>query len=316
MTISAPTSSGSDHAFRPATSRTSSPVRRRARRRRGLVAWLYLLPALVLYAAVVISPSLKSVWYSLYRWDGVSAARWVGLGNYVDFFSDPLFRQALGNAGVLVIFYAVLPIVLGLLSAALLARRRRRGQAFFRWFLFMPQVLTSVVVAVVWKQLYAPDGLINTSLEAVGLGALAQNWLGSFTLALPALGLVGTWVTFGLCMVLFIAGTAGIPSDLYDAARVDGCGPVREFFTVTLPGLRPQLAVAMTLTVIGALRTFDLIWLTTRGGPGTSTITPAVLLYSRAFVEQDVGSGAAVGVVLAVASLLISWLIIRFSERG
>ncbi len=292
------------------------PASRGSRRgRRRWVGWLYVLPALLLYAFVVLLPSVQSINYSLYRWDGVSTAVWVGLDNYLAFFDDPLLAEAIAHIGVLVIFYSVLPITLGLLSAALLARFRRPGFAVFRWVIFLPQVLTSVVVAVLWKQLYGPEGPINTALQAIGLGALARDWLGDFALALPALGLVGTWTTFGLCMVLFVSGSASISTSLYDAARVDGAGLVREFFAVTLPGLRPQIAVALTLTVTGALRTFDLVWLTTRGGPGTSTVTPSFLLYTKAFSVGDVGAAAAIGVVMAVTCLLVALVIVRLVER-
>jgi len=274
-----------------------------------------VLPALVLYAFVVLVPLLQSLNYSFYRWDGVSPSVFVGLQNYTAFLTDPELVESIAHVGVLVIFYAVLPIALGLLSAALLARHRRPGYSVYRWVIFLPQVLTSVVVAVLWKQLYGPDGPINNALTAVGLGALTRDWLGDFDLALPALGLVGTWTTFGLCMVLFVSGSASISTTLYDAARVDGAGMVREFFAVTLPGLRAQVAVALTLTITGALRTFDLVWLTTRGGPGTSTITPSFLLYTKAFSVGDVGAAAAIGVVLAAACLTISLVIVRLVER-
>ena len=284
------------------------------RRRRRWIGWLYVLPALALYGFVVLVPTLQSVNYSLYRWDGVTAPVFIGLQNYAAFFTDDELLASIAHVGVLVIFYAVLPIMLGLMSAALLARHRRPGFAVFRWVIFLPQVLTSVVVAVLWKQLYGPDGPINQALEAVGLGALTRDWLGDFALALPALGLVGTWTTFGLCMVLFVSGSAAISSSLYDAARVDGAGVVREFFAVTLPGLRPQIAVALTLTVTGALRTFDLVWLTARGGPGIATITPSFLLYTKAFSVGDVGAAAAIGVVLAATCLVISLVIVRMLE--
>jgi raffinose/stachyose/melibiose transport system permease protein len=287
-------------------------VRRRPRRR--WVGWLYVAPALVLYGFVVLVPALQSVNYSFYRWDGVTQAVFVGARNYAAFVTDPQLADSIGHIGVLVLFYALLPILLGLFSAALLARYRRPGFAFFRWVIFLPQVLTSVVVAVLWKQLYGPDGPINHALAGIGLGSLSRDWLGDFTLALPALGLVGTWTTFGLCMVLFVSGSSSISTSLYDAARVDGAGAVREFFAVTLPGLRPQVAVALTLTVTGALRTFDLVWLTTRGGPGTSTITPSFLLYTKAFSVGDVGAAAAIGVVLAVTCLVLALVIVRLVE--
>ncbi|MEA5119301.1 MAG: sugar ABC transporter permease, partial [Propionicimonas sp.] len=130
-----------------------------------------------------------------------------------------------------------------------------------------------------------------------------------------ALGMIGTWGGFGFCMVLFISGVSAIPSELYEAARVDGAGPVREFFSVTLPGLRGQLAVALTLTVTSALRTFDLVWITTHGGPGTATLTPAVALYKAAFQNPQVGLAAAIGIVMAVLCLLIAIAIGRIAER-
>jgi raffinose/stachyose/melibiose transport system permease protein len=216
---------------------------------------------------------------------------------------------------VLICFFSLLPIALGLLSTALITRRRLAGMAIFRFVYFLPQVLTSVVVALVFKRIYSPDGALNTLLRSVGLDALTRSWLGDFTWALPALGLIGTWVTFGFCMVLFISGVSSIPTELYEAARVDGAGPVREFFAVTLPGLRAQIAVALTLTITGALRTFDLVWVTTGGGPGTATLTPAVALYRAAFVNPQVGKAAAIGIVMAVLCLAIALTIQRFAER-
>lgn len=289
----------------------SSPARRRSR----LIGLLFAGPGLILYGVVVLWPVVQSVQYSFYTWDGISDSVWVGVQNYVNFFTDPVLRSTLGNVLVLLVFFALLPIALGLFSAALISRAKRPGMAIYRWIFFLPQVMTSVVIALLFKRMYAPDGPINEALRAVGLEAFAKNWLGDFTWALPAVGLIGTWVTFGFCMVLFISGTASISPDLYEAARMDGAGPIREFFTVTLPGLRGQLAVALTLTITGALRAFDLIWITTRGGPGTATQTPAVALYKAAFVNPDVGQAAAIGVVMAVLCLVIALVITRVSER-
>lgn len=284
--------------------------------RAGLLGWIYVVPALLVYGTVVVIPSGQSVWYSLFQWNGVTAATWVGLDNYISFFTDPLIGQALSHTLVLIFFFSILPIGLGLISAALVSRSQTRGAGIFRSIIFLPQILTSVVIAVIWKELFSSDGTVNTALRATGLGSLAQPWLGSFTFSLPVLGLAGTWTTMGLCMLLFIAGVGNISSELFDAARVDGAGAVREFFAVTLPGLVPQIAVALTLTLVGALRVFDLIWLTTRGGPGTATITPALLLYSKSFTQQQVGGGAAIGVTLALASLLIALLIVRTTDRS
>lgn len=286
----------------------------RARRRRWL-GLAFAAPALLFYGFVVLVPILQSVNYSFYSWDGVSAAQWVGLSNYVSFFTDPALLESLGHVLVLVVFFALIPIALGLLSAALLGRGRLTGSGVYRWLLFLPQVLTSVVVAVIWKRIYGPDGPLNSALRAVGLGDLAKNWLGDFTWALPALGVIGTWTAMGLCMVLFVAGVAAVPNELFEQARIDGAGPIREFFSITLPSLKGQVAVALTLTVTGALRAFDLVWVTTQGGPGSSTTTPALLLYRKAFLNPDVGMAAAIGIILAIVCLVVAVVITRLSEE-
>lgn len=294
----------------------------RVRRRGGppgeprKIGYLYILPAFLVYAAFVLVPMLHSVWISFFQWDGITLATWVGLGNYAEVFGDPQLRSAFAHALVLIFFYSALPVALGLLLAATMSRSRVRGLTFFRTVLFMPQVIAMVVVAVIWRWIYAPQaGPLNVFLRAVGLDGLARPWLGDFTLALPSLGIVGTWVQYGLCMVLFLAGVQKISPDLYDAAKVDGAGPVREFFAVTLPGLRPEIAVALTLTMISALRNFDLIYMTTRGGPGSSTTVPAYEVYRRAFETGEVGSAAAVGITLAVIIFALSLATIQLGEE-
>jgi raffinose/stachyose/melibiose transport system permease protein len=253
---------------------------------------------------------------SLYEWDGLTAGTWAGLANYADIFTDDRLRSSFLHTGVLVIFFAIIPTTVGLVLAAVVARARVRGLSFFRVVIFLPQVVAMVVVAVTWRQIYAPDGTLNDLLRLVGLDGLTRGWLGDFTFALPAVGVVGTWVSTGLCFVLLLAGTGKIPSDLYDAVRVDGGGAIREFFTVTLPALRNELVVALTLTVIAALRTFDLVYVTTRGGPGTSTTVPSYEVYRRAFEIGQVGSAAAIGVTLTVIILGINLLIARIGARS
>lgn len=298
----------------PGPTRSAGRRRRTLRSRRRWVGLAFASGPLLVYAFVVLVPLAQSVQYSFFAWDGVGTATWVGLHNYATFLSDPVLRSTLGHVLVLIGFFSFLPIVLGLVSAALLTRSKQPGMAIYRWIFFLPQVMTTVVIALVFKRIYAPNGLLNEALSAVGLGSLTRVWLGDFTWALPALGLVGTWVTFGFCMVLFISGTSAISPELYEAAKVDGAGAVREFFTVTLPGLRGQLAVALTLTITASLRTFDLVWITTHGGPGTSTLTPAVALYKAAFQNPQIGLAAAIGVIMAALCLVIALAITRVSE--
>ncbi len=294
--------------------RVRAAYRRRAPGEPRALGYLYIAPALVVFVAMVIVPLGQSVWYSLFSWDGLSVATWVGLGNYGALFSDPTLRGPFLHALVLLVFYSLLPIALGLLLAAAMSRVRLRGLTFFRTVLFLPQVLAMVVVAVTWRWIYAPSGLLNEALRLVGLGGLAHSWLGDFTLALPAIGVAGTWVGFGLCMVLFLAGVQSIPRERYEAARLDGAGPWQEFKAVTLPALRPQIAVAATLTIVAGLRNFDLIYLTTAGGPGNSTAVPAYEVYHRAFEIGQVGSAAAVGIGLTVLIFLLTVVVSRLVE--
>jgi raffinose/stachyose/melibiose transport system permease protein len=265
----------------------------------------------------VLAPLGHTVWLSLHQWDGLTPATWVGLDNYREIVRDPELRSAFEHSLVLIVFYAVIPVILGLVLVGALSRARVRGQAGFRTVLFLPQVIPLVVVAVIWRMIYEPiDGPLNRALRAVGLGAFAKPWLGDFTWALPAVGFIGTWVMSGLALVLFMAGVQKIPQSLYDAARVDGAGALREFFAVTLPNLRGEIAVALTLTTIAALRNFDLVYITTQGGPGNSTSVPAFQVYDRAFQIGQIGSAAAIGFTLACVIFVFAFAITRIADRG
>ncbi|MFE3203360.1 carbohydrate ABC transporter permease [Embleya sp. NPDC059237] len=274
-------------------------------------AFFYLLPAAVFYTLFVLRPLGQTAWVSLFAWDGITEGRWVGADNYTALLDDGRIPSAIAHSLVFVVFYAVFPVALGLFLAALMSRIRVRGLSFFRAVLFLPQILATVVVAVSWRWIYDIDGPLNAGLRAVGLGSLARAWLGDYDTALPAVGIVGTWVMYGLCMVLFLAGVQKTPTELYESARLDGCGPIREFFTVTLPALRGEIAIALVLTITYALRNFDLVWNTTAGGPGTSTTVPSVFVYQGAFLTHEVGSAAAISVCLTAVVLAVTGVIMR-----
>lgn len=308
------------------TGRPSSPtVRRRflTSARHGsapgeprFVGLLYVAPALAFFAVFGIWPFIQTILISFTRWRGIGAQVPVGLDNYADVLRDEDLYMGFVRAGILILFYAILPLCIGLLLAALLSRIRIRGLGTYRVLLFLPQVIAAVVIAIAWRWIYSADGVVNETLRLVGLGDVARSWLGDFDFALPAIGLVGTWLNAGLAMIFFVAGVQKIPLDLYDAARVDGAGPWAEFRAVTLPGLRNEIVVVLTITVIFALRNFDLIWVTTRGGPGSETTTPSVLLYELGFEARRLGTASAIAVLLTVLILAVTILIVRIGERG
>jgi raffinose/stachyose/melibiose transport system permease protein len=279
------------------------------------IAYLYVAPAFLIYALFNLVPLVQGFNLSFYSWDGITKGTWVGLENYKEFFTDPAIRSTYVHVLVLIVFYSLLPIAIGLFLAASLSRMRIRGLTVFRLLLFLPLIVADVVTAVAWSWIYAPDGPLNRFLSAVGLGHLARPWLGDFTFALPAVGVFGTWSEFGFCMILFLAGVMKIPASLYEAARVDGANAVREFFAVTLPGLRYELTVVLVLTVIDALSAFDEVYILTGGGPGTATAVPAFQVYSRAFQQNQVGSAAALGITLMLIVFAVTFGITKVMER-
>lgn len=291
--------------------------RRRALPARGApgeprnVGYLYVAPAFLVFTLFVLVPFARTVNLSLFEWDGVGPARFVGFANYGEVVRSAVFRDAFVHALVLIVFYAVLPLVLGLLLASVMHRGRIRGLPVYRALLFLPYVVAPTAVAVIWRWLLAPDGPVNSTLEAVGLGGVVRPWLGDFTFALPTVGLIGTWVLYGLVLVLLLAGIQKIPTELYEAARIDGAGGFWEFRAVTLPGLRYEIAVALVLTVTAALRSFDVVYVLTQGGPGTTTVVPSYLVYQQAFIAGRLGAAAAVGVVLVVLIAAVNLLISR-----
>jgi raffinose/stachyose/melibiose transport system permease protein len=298
-----------------------APAAKRRGRSRGTapgeprnIAYLYLAPALLMVVVFVLLPVLHTVYLSLVRWDGVTAATWVGLGNYADILTDPQLRALFLHSLELVFFFAVLPISLGLLITALLSRRAVRGMTFYRSILFLPQVVSMVVIAVAWQWIFAQHGVANQLLGVVGLDR-GIAWLGDFTWALPAIGIVGAWLSTGLCMVLFLSGVQKIDTSLYEAARLDGANAWQEFRHITLPGLRAEISVALTLTVVGALKSFDVVYLLTKGGPGTSTAVPGYEIFARAFGRGQAGSAASLAVVLTIIILVVSIAISRFSKE-
>ena len=297
------------------TGRRNGATRSASHPKRTLAPYLYILPAFLVYGAFLLYPLGRAIHLSLFDWDGLTLATFVGFDNYTDIINDERLKAAFGHALVFVFFYAVLPVCIGLVTAAVLTRARVRGLSLFRTVVFLPQVIAMVVVAVAWRQIYAPDGYLNTGLRALGLDQITRAWLGDYDFSLPAVGLIGTWVCTGLVTVLLMAGMAKIPLEQFESARLDGSGVIREFFSIIVPSVRAEVTVALTLTIVASLRTFDLIYMTTRGGPGSSTTVPSYEVYRRAFELGQVGSAAAVGVTLTAIIFLITLVVNRIGDR-
>ncbi len=279
-------------------------------------AYLFILPGALVYGVFVLLPMVNTVRYSFFDWTGFSEPQYIGLDNYTQLATDSDFWNALGHNFFFTIFYTILPISLGLLLASLIARSRVRGMTIFRTGLFLPYVMSPVVVGIIWRWMFSPSGPINQFLGTLGLASAARPWLGDFTFAPFAVGTVGTWVMYGLCMVLFIAGVQSIDEEQYDAAKVFGANAFQQFRYVTLPGLRQQLLVAFVVTFIAAMRVFDLVFvLTGAGGPGKQTTVVSVLIYQQAFQRNRAGYASAIAVVLTTLIVGVSALVMRLQAR-
>ena len=285
-----------------AQGRRTLPMRRV--RRSNVIAWLFVLPALAMYAAFVLLPLALTVQYSLYRWDGIAPSQWVGLKNYVTVLTDPDLLGVIFNAFKLILFFSLIPVGLGLVVASIMRRiATGRFGTMTRTVLFLPQIIPLVAAGIAWKWVLSTSGVVNQILSAIGLGGVTRAWLGDFDFALPAVGIIGAWVLIGLCTILLLTGMTKIDPALYESARLDGAGAIQEFRWVTVPNLRQEIGVCLTVTVIAALASFDIVYVATGGGPGLSTTVPGLDIYQLAFAGRQVGLASALAVVLFILVL-------------
>src|SRR5579864_1107912 len=284
-------------------------------RREAIVRWLFVLPALLMYTLFVLVPLLLTIVYSFFHWNGVGPATWVGLKNYVTVFQVPDLLGTIVNAFWLVVWFSIIPVSLGLVVASVIHRvATGRFGAIARTVLFLPQVIPLVAAGIIWGWLLALPGLVNQIFKVIGLGEITRAWLGDFDWALPSVGLIGIWVLLGFCTVLLLTGMTKVDPGLYESARIDGASWFREFVAITVPLLRYEVGVCLTVTVIAALAAFDIVYVSTAGGPGNSTAVPGIQIYILAFTQRQVGLASALAVMLMILVVLIILPIQRLSR--
>ena len=280
------------------------------------VRYLFTLPALAFYVVFLIYPAFRTVRLSFTNWDGIAPTwRNVGLKNYDRLLTNDVMHLALKNTLVWSAAIIVVPTALGLLLAVAL-NEEFRGRAFFRAIFYAPGVLPLVGVALIWGWIYNPQfGFLNQFLESVGLGELAQPWLGQPETALWATIVAGVWVRTGFPMLLYLAALQAIPKEHFEAARIDGATGWRVFRDITFPSLGPTHVVVVALSLIDSLKVFDLIYAMTYGGPGNDTQVIGTWVFFNVFNFNQAGYGSAVAVVGAVISLLIGIPYVLFQAR-
>jgi len=286
--------------------------------RTGIVGWTLAAPALAVITVffalpVAIGLALSLTDFDLYALADLSTLRFVGLDNYLRLLQTPLFWQALGNTLYFVAVGVPLSIALSLGAALLLNSRVAKWQAFFRTALFAPVVTTVVAVAVIWRYLlHTRYGLINQALAAVGIDPI--DWLGDPHWSMPAIILFAAWKNFGYNMVILLAALQAVPRELYESARVDGAGTLRQFTDVTFPMLTPTLVMVAIMTVAGYFQLFAEPYVMTQGGPLRSTVSVLYFMYEEGFRWWNLGFASAVAFVLFAIIFAVSAGLWRFDR--
>jgi raffinose/stachyose/melibiose transport system permease protein len=287
-----------------------SPSRTRSPRRAQdyVTIALFLLPAVILFVLFLIYPIFRSVYYSLFNWNGLGpATKFIGLNNFKQILTDQVFLKAMENCIIIVVFSLAIQLPLALLLAIMVGRDLP-GRVFFRSIFFMPFVISEVITAIIWISMFSPDpenGFINALLILIP-GVHAQNFLGNINQVMACVFVVLTWKYFGLHMLLFMAGLQNIPRELEEAAMIDGAKRWQSVWFVTVPLLGTTIRTITLLSVLGSLTQFNLVWILTRGGPVNASEMMATYMYRYAFIRYQLGYGSAVALVMLVFCLIFS----------
>ncbi|WP_434056483.1 carbohydrate ABC transporter permease [Georgenia wangjunii] len=274
--------------------------------RKRLEIAFFVGPALALFAVFVVVPVVQAVRYSTFRWNGLGPLDdFIGFQNYASALRDNVFTDAVMHNLTIVVLSILIQLPLGL-AIALLLNREMWGRTIMRVVIFVPYVLAEVVAGVIWLMLLQPGGLVDALFDSLGLGGLSQLWLGDPDVALYTVMVVLTWKYLGLAIILFLAGLQGVPTDLYEAAQLDGASWWQVQRRITIPLLGPTIRTWGFLSMIGSLQLFDMVWILTKGGPANSTMTMATYLINQGTDRSLYGYASAVAVLLFGISLVIA----------
>jgi ABC-type sugar transport system permease subunit len=296
-------------AARPAA---ALPTTFRRRFKGASAGYLLTAPAIVVSVIFLLIPMVVSAYWSLTHYNGIQAPQFVGLQNYQEVLSNPRFQRSFQNTVFFVVMGMSIGPILGL-GSALLLNTRLRLRSFYRTAFFLPTMTSLVVVATIWKFMYADNGIINSVAALFGLPG--HDWLNDPTTALPAVVVTAIWQGFGFETVVFLAALQAVPREHYEAATVDGAGRWASFRWITLPALRPTIVFVYVIGIIGSFQTFDQVFVMTNGGPISATRTVVFDLVDR-FNKLDIGGASAVAYILLLVLAFVSYLQLRLGDRG
>lgn len=270
------------------------------------IGWMFALPALIFYCVFSAYPILLAIHFSFYNWNGIGEKTWAGINNYINVFKTSEMVDSLIHAFILVFFFSVIPVFIALVNASVIREIRNKFiKSVTQTVLFLPQIIPGAAAAVAWTWMYSQNGTVNQILSFLGLESITRAWLGDFTWALPAVGVIGIWLETGFCSLLLMSGIGKIDATLYEAAEIDGASSFDKFRVVTFPGLRHEISICVMLTTIAALASFDIIYIATGGGPGYQTMVPGIMVYNLAFTSKQIGASNAMAIVLAAVVIAV-----------
>jgi raffinose/stachyose/melibiose transport system permease protein len=292
----------------------STSIQTARRSQRGpWVAVLWTTPALVFYALFALAPMVIAVYLSFTQWNGLSPEVWVGWKNWIALFSDSITGHALILSFELMVLSWIIQTPISMLLGIFMAGRQRY-RSVLGVFYFIPLLFSTVAIGLTWTAMLDPNfGLLNTLLRTIGLPGLARGWLGDPHLAFYVIVALISWQFIPFHSLLYMGGVRQIPKELYEAAKIDGAGSFQQFFSITIPQLKYTVITSSILILTGSLTYFDLIWVTTGGGPGYATRILPLHMYITAFQSEAVGYGSMLSVLLAAIGILLSFVLLRFS---
>ncbi len=276
--------------------------------------WPFVIPALVVISAVIVFPWVFTLWMSAHRWTLGQEQSFIGFENYVRLASDARFWESLWHTLVYTVLSVVAPLFLGTLAALVFdAQFPLRG--FLRGVFVMPMMATPVAIALVWTMMFHPQlGVLNYLLSFIGIGPL--EWIYNQSTVIPSLVLVETWQWTPLVMLIVLGGLAAVPREPYESAEIDGANAWQKFRYLTMPMIAPFLMIAVIIRSIDAVKSFDIIYAMTQGGPGTASETINIYLYNTAFAYYDIGYGSAMAVVFFIIIVALSFVLLMVRQRS
>ena len=276
----------------------------RRTKRQAFYGMLYILPSFLIIMTFCVVAIIMTFYFSLTDFNMYSSPKFVGLKNYISIFKNDTFYAALVNTVKYVIVTVPAQVILSLGIAAFIAEKlRNKYGSFLRSVIFIPQIISAIAASAVWKIIFKNDGILNGMVEF--LGGMGLNWLGDKNLAFICISIVPIWKSVGYFLIIYYAGIMGVSRDQHEAAIVDGATTMKRFWYITVPSVKPITYMVITLSVIWSFQTFDIIFQMTTGGPGTSTLTLAYLIYQYAFGNSKMGYASAVAVILLIFILMI-----------